>query len=159
MITHVPLDSIPLEYSVGEVLHRYIRALADFICNRIKYQQRRWAGGGGGHHGASPSPSSSPFVMNILRDIFFKFFLFLIWFSSFLWLNLWWIGFPTRWICDESAANPWVVYWVSLSLSFAISSIPNKIGLGCTDVRTNTRMKIYGDGRIFVVTKGKIQIF
>ncbi len=38
LITHVPLDSIPLEYSVGEVLYQYIRALADFICNRIKYQ-------------------------------------------------------------------------------------------------------------------------
>jgi hypothetical protein len=36
IITHVPLDSIPLEYSVGEVLHRYIRALADSICDRKK---------------------------------------------------------------------------------------------------------------------------
>ncbi|KAF2936170.1 hypothetical protein DAI22_04g284800 [Oryza sativa Japonica Group] len=39
-IIHVLLDSIPLEYSVGEVLHRYIRALVDFICDCKKYQQR-----------------------------------------------------------------------------------------------------------------------
>ncbi len=39
LITHVFLDLIPLEYSVGKVLHRYIRALADFICDRKKYQQ------------------------------------------------------------------------------------------------------------------------
>ncbi len=39
LITHVPLESIPLEYSVGEVLHRYICALADFICDRKKYQK------------------------------------------------------------------------------------------------------------------------
>nr|ABA96931.2 retrotransposon protein, putative, Ty1-copia subclass [Oryza sativa Japonica Group] len=36
------MDSLPLEYSVREVLHRYIRALADFICDRKKYQQ--WLG-------------------------------------------------------------------------------------------------------------------
>ena len=39
IITHVPLDSIPLEYSIGEVLLRYIRALADSICDRKKHQQ------------------------------------------------------------------------------------------------------------------------
>ncbi len=39
IITHVPLDSIPLEYSVREVLHRYICALVDSICDRKKYQQ------------------------------------------------------------------------------------------------------------------------
>ena len=39
IITHVPLDLIPLEYSIGEVLHRYIHALADSICDRKKYQQ------------------------------------------------------------------------------------------------------------------------
>ncbi len=39
LTTHVPLDSIPLEYSVEEVLHRYIRALVDFICDRKEYQQ------------------------------------------------------------------------------------------------------------------------
>ncbi len=38
IITQVPLDSIPLEYSVGEVLHWYIRALADSICDVKKYQ-------------------------------------------------------------------------------------------------------------------------
>ena len=47
IIIHVLLDSIPLEYSVGEVLHRYIRALADSICNRKKYQH-------------SPRPLGSP---------------------------------------------------------------------------------------------------
>jgi hypothetical protein len=39
LITLVPFDPIPLEYSVEEVLHWYIRALADFICYRKKYQQ------------------------------------------------------------------------------------------------------------------------